>query len=72
MFMGPRPATLLRVEPFVVHGQQSWRLSYRLESGEPGEAILPPTAVHANPRAGDAVVLELLMGEAIAVRLADG
>jgi len=69
-----RPATVSSVERYEIHGQPNWRLLL-VADGTPGdsplEARLAIEAVYADPRPGDRVVLDLLMGQPVAVRLAD-
>ena len=73
MQFGPVRGVLLRVEPFDVHSQPNWRCVYRLDT-DPDVAeriaVFPRESVHAGPQAGQAVVLELVMGEPVSMRLA--
>ncbi len=74
MQLGPARGVLLGVEPFAVHGQPNWRCIYRLDS-DAGDmqrlAVMPYESVHRQPRAGQRIVLEHVMGEPVSMRPAD-
>ncbi len=65
--------TVVQVDRYEIHEQPNWRLVYRLD-GEPGEPLhearLAVQSVYSDPAAGDRIEVDLVMGEAVAVRRA--
>jgi hypothetical protein len=68
---GSARGTLVQVERYEIHEQPNWRLVYRLD-GEPESALhearLAVQSVHADPAPGDRIEIDLVLGEAVAVR----
>lgn len=68
---GTSRGTLLQVDRYEIHEQPNWRLVYRLDAEPEGalrEARLALQSVYADPEPGDRIEVDLVMGEAVAVR----
>ena len=73
MLSGKTKATLLEVHPYDVHGQPNWLLRWRPDGAPEGtarESHLATESVYPDPRPGDRIEVDLLMGEATEVRRA--
>ncbi len=72
---GSLEADVLRVESYEIHGQPNRRLFLRPDGFPEGkhlEAYLAAEAVYDDPRAGDRVVAEIVLGQVVQVRRVEG
>ncbi len=71
--MKPQRATLLRVQLVDIHGQKFYDLTFALDSkpDAPKTSRIGAESVYANPQAGDAVEVGLLLGQLTDVKRAE-
>ena len=70
---GTSQGTLVSVDRYEIHEQPNWRLLYRLDGDPEGslrEARLAVQSVYDDPAPGQRIEVDLVMGEAVAVRKA--
>lgn len=67
--MGTVEITLLEVVNIEIHGSLYHQITYRPSEGGPAQAIrINPEAFYANPKAGDRVAVEMVMGNIMGAR----
>ena len=65
MLFGPRPGTIMAVQPVDIHGTRMFDVVYRLDGeGTPRSARLGVEAIPGAVQPGDQVVVHLLMNVA--------
>ncbi|MHC4820819.1 MAG: hypothetical protein ACYTDX_03745 [Planctomycetota bacterium] len=71
MLVGKSRGVIVHVEPWDVHDQRNWKIAWRPE-GAADDAVqvchLAVESVYPKPAPGDAVEVDLLMGQATEIR----